>query len=211
MIRTVFVFLMVFWASMKMLAHVELKSPEGGETYYPGETVNIVWVETISHSSQNWDLLYSTDGGVSWIVLKEDVALEARNYQWTVPDVSTAKARIKVIQDNNGEDYESSSQNFTIVSATGIQNSFEHTDFRIFPNPMTDIAVIEFENPNNDQHSLTIYNIQGVVVRTITQISSGKIDMQRDNLPAGRYFIQLSNEQQVRGRGNLMIHGSLTW
>ncbi len=205
MIRTVFVFLMVFMASMEMQAHVELKYPEGGEIHYPGETVNIVWEETISHSTQNWDLLYSVDGGLTWTILKEDVALEARNYQWTVPDVSTAKARIKVIQDNNGEDYESSSQNFTIVSATGIQKFFEHTDVRIFPNPMTDIATIEFDNPNNDKYSLIIYNIQGGVFRSITGIISGKIDIQRDNMPAGRYFIQLRDEQQIRGRAKLVI------
>ena len=94
MIRTVFVFLMVFMASMKIQAHVELKYPVGGETHYPGETVNIVWDETVSHSTLNWDLFYSVDGGLTWTILKEDVAIEARNYQWIVPDVSTLKARI---------------------------------------------------------------------------------------------------------------------
>jgi len=70
---------------------------------------------------------------------------------------------------------------------------------------MTDIATIEFDNSNNDKHSLIIYNIQGGVVRSITGIISGKIDMQRDNMPACRYFILLRDEKQVRGRAKLVI------
>ena len=101
MFRIVFAFLMVGWACMTLHAHVELKYPEGGEIFHPGETVNIVWVETVSHSTFNWDLFYSVDGGLTWIILKEDVALEARNHQWIVPDASTVKARIKVIQDQS--------------------------------------------------------------------------------------------------------------
>ena len=206
MFRIVIVFLMVFWASMKMQAHVDLKQPEGGETYHPGETVSIVWEATMGHSTLNWDLFYSIDGGLNWTILKEDLAAEARNYQWLVPDVPSVKARIKVIQDNEGGDYEDSSQNFTIASATGIQHSVQYPEIKVFPNPITDLATIEFENPDNDKHSLTIYNIQGGVVRSITQISSGKVDIQRGSLPAGRYFIQLRDEHKVRGRAKLVIH-----
>ena len=205
MFRIVFAFLMVGWTCMTLYAHVDLNYPEGGEIFHPGETVNIVWVETVSHSTFNWDLFYSVDGGLTWIILKEDVALEARNHQWIVPDVSTVKAKIKVIQDNEGGAYESISQNFTIASATGIQRSVQHSEIRVFPNPITDIATIEFENPNNDQHSLTIYNSRGGVVRSISHISTGKINIQRENLPTGSYFILLSDERQVRGRGKLLI------
>ena len=206
MFRIVFAFTLVILASMTMQAHVDLKYPEGGETHYPGETVNIVWDATMGHSTLNWDLFYSIDGGLNWTIMKEDLAAEARNYQWIVPDVPSMKVRIKVIQDNEGGDYENSSQDFTIASATGIQRPVKHSKIRVFPNPITDIATIEFDKPDNDKHSLIIYNIQGGVVRSITQIGSGKIDMQRGSLPAGHYFIQLRDEQEVRGTGKLVIH-----
>jgi len=196
---------MLFWASMEMQAHVDQKQPEGGETYHPGETVGIVWEATMGHSTLNWDLFYSIDGGLTWTILKEDLATEARNYQWLVPDVPSVKVRIKVIQDNEGGDYENSSQNFTIASATGIQQSVQYPEIKVFPNPISDIATIEFENPNNEKHSLTIYNIQGEVLQSITHISSGKIIIQRENLPAGSYFIQLRDEHKVRGAGKLVI------
>ena len=117
--RAFFLFMGVL-VSIQLQAHVELNYPEGGETHHPGDIITITWTQTIAHNTLNWDLFYSVDGGVSWIILKEDIAVEARSYQWFIPDVNTAKARIRVVQDNEGGGYESGSQNFTIAAVTGV-------------------------------------------------------------------------------------------
>ncbi len=191
--------------SIQLQAHVELNYPQGGETYNPGDIVIITWTETVAHNTLNWDLFYSIDGGVSWIILKEDIALEARSYQWLIPDVPTSKARIKVIQDNEGGDYERASQDFTISAVTGILDPIKPAEIIVFPNPFTDFATIEFATPINDKHTISIYNTQGVVVRSIKPGSSGKVELRRGDLAAGHYFLQLRDERQIRAIAKILI------
>ncbi len=191
--------------SIQLQAHVELNYPEGGETHHPGDIITITWTQTIAHKILNWDLFYSIDGGVSWIILKEDVALEARSYQWFIPDVHTTKARIKVIQDNEAADYESASQNFTIAYVTGILGPNKSAEMIVYPNPFTDFTTIEFPAPINDKHTLTIYNTQGMMVRSFKPDSSGKIKLQRGDLAAGHYFLQLREKRQIRATAKFLI------
>jgi hypothetical protein len=200
-----FLLFMGMVVSIQLQAHVELNSPLGGETYHPGETVTITWTEIVKHNSLNWDLFYSIDGGVSWIILKEDVPLEARSYQWFIPDIPTTKARIKVIQDNEGGDYERASQNFTIATVTGILDPSKPAEIIVFPNPFTDFATLEFPIPINDKHTLSIYNTQGVLVRSIKPGSSGKIKLRRGDLAAGHYFLQLREKRQIRATAKFLI------
>jgi hypothetical protein len=191
--------------SIQLKAHVELNSPLGGETYHPGETVTITWTETIPHSTLNWDLFYSIDGGDSWIILKEGLALEARSYQWFIPDVPTTKARIKIIQDNEGGDYERASPNFTIAAVTGILNPAKPAEMSVYPNPFTDFATLEFPIPINDKHTLSIYNTQGVLVRSFKPGNSGKVEVQRGDLAVGHYYLQLREKRQIRATAKFLI------
>ena len=167
--------------------------------------MNILWTETVKHNTLNWDLLYSEDGGLSWSILKEDIALEARSHQWVVPDVLTSKGRIKIIQDNAGEDYESSSQNFTIAPLSSHRDLFKLHHIRAFPNPMKDFATIEAENPENNGNTLIIYDCRGVAAQSVSAISPGKFELRRGSLPAGMYILHLVDGRQVRASGKLII------
>jgi hypothetical protein len=191
--------------SIQLKAHVELNFPEGGETFHTGDIITITWTETIAHNTLNWDLFYSIDGGLTWNILKEDLAVEARSYQWFIPDVHTTKARIRVVQDNEGGGYEKASQNFTIAAVTGILNPSKPAEIVVFPNPFTDIATLEFPFPINDKHTLSIYNTQGVLVRSFKPNSSDKVELRRGDLAAGHYFLQLREKRQIRATAKFLI------
>jgi len=75
----------------------------------------------------------------------------------------------------------------------------------IYPNPLTDFASIEFENPLQMNHTLTMYDIQGKMVRSIHNISSDKVRIERLNLTAGLYFIRLRDEREIRAMGKLLV------
>lgn len=192
-------------AFIQMEAHVELNSPEGGETYHPGDTMLITWTETIQHSTLNWDLYYSEDGGLTWSILKEDIPLEERSYEWIVPGIYSARGRIRIVQDNEGEDYENSSQNFTIAPVTGISEPVLSLGIKIFPNPVANHATIEFEHQETLGYTLIIYDIRGVVVQTVPDIYPGKIEIRRGSLSAGMYIVHLFDGQQVSAKGRLLI------
>ena len=109
-----YLFILFFLLGAQAYGHVNLLSPQGGETYVPGEMVQITWQEAIAHNTLNWDLYFSSDGGQSWEVLQEDIDYGQLSFQWTVPDMPGNQAQIKVVQDNPGNNYEDSSNNFTI-------------------------------------------------------------------------------------------------
>ncbi|MDX1409548.1 MAG: hypothetical protein R3330_15480, partial [Saprospiraceae bacterium] len=106
--------LLTFTMCFQAKAHVELDVPTGGETYDPGDMVVIAWHEVIPHNTLNWDLYFSADGGQEWEILQLDLPVGTHDYTWTVPNINTTQARIMVVQDNEGMDYDDQSPNFTI-------------------------------------------------------------------------------------------------
>ena len=97
-----------------LLAHVELDNPLGGETFTVGQTVTIEWHIAIPHNTLNWDVLFSSDGGATWASIQMDLPVGSLSYSWVVPNIITSQARVSVIQDNSGQDYQDESMNFTI-------------------------------------------------------------------------------------------------
>ena len=201
-------FLLLIGASLmlQLKAHVDLINPSGGETYYSGETVNVEWQEVISHSTLNWDLLFSGDGGSTWDTLQVDIPLEIHSYQWVVPTTPTIQGQIKIVQDNVDTDYEGISQNFIISSISGIIEPLKSNIISVYPNPLTDFTTLEFENLTRESHTLTLYDTQGQLVRTISNITSDKLIIRRKNLTSGLYILQLRNDKEVRANGKLAIN-----
>jgi hypothetical protein len=74
----------------------------------------------------------------------------------------------------------------------------------IYPNPFNLETTIQL-NKTTTNAQLNIYNFQGQVVRTITNISADKIIIEREELPAGLYFIQLAQENQTIMRSKIII------
>jgi parallel beta-helix repeat protein len=76
-------------------SEIMLLGPNGAEVLSPGSIYDIIW----SSSSQavKFDILYSTDNGVSWIPIAKGV--KDRGYAWRVPNpvISKSKCFVKVI------------------------------------------------------------------------------------------------------------------
>jgi bilirubin oxidase len=116
------VIIIMFFSLIPIYAHVSLIAPQGGETFQAGDVTQIQWVETVAHDIQNWDLLFSADGGISWEVLAADIAINATTYAWTIPNIATNEGKIRVVQDNLTMDYDDTSEVFTIVAANSNLN-----------------------------------------------------------------------------------------
>jgi len=185
--------------------HVELTYPEGGEIFHPGDAVNVTWIEVVRHDPLNWDLFFSKDGGATWDTLKLDIPTETLSYRWNVPVIHTDKGRIKIVQDNVDANYEWISNNFTINAATGIPDPLHALQLKIYPNPLVDYAIIEFDNSGPGSYTLALYNIRGEAVRSIPRVTNGNIRVERKNLAAGLYFILLKEEEEIRAVGKLTV------
>jgi len=198
-------FLFGIFAMLESKAHVGLIYPEGGETFVPGETINIQWEILVSHNTLNWDLLFSSDGGSTWDTIQADIHVDTLSYLWIVPATPTTQGRIKIIMDNDGPDYIDVSEDFTIPSITGIRKQLSANETKVYPNPMIDYSTILFDNPGYESHTLKLYNMQGRLERLISNITTNKLIIYREDLKSGPYFFQLFRDKEFRASGILTV------
>lgn len=80
----------------------------------------------------------------------------------------------------------------------------------IYPNPTSQPATLVFDNPivigsKKENRTLTLYDIQGRLVRTITDITEDKVTIEAKILTSGLYFLQLRTDKQIIATGKLII------
>ena len=151
------------------------------------------------------DLFFSGDGGNTWLPIKLNISIDTLNYHWIVPDTPTSQGQIKIVMDNIGNDYEDNSENFTIESVTAINEVSYDSGLKIYPNPMTENAIITFANPDSESHVLIIYNSVGRIVQKMADVSTDRLPFKRNNLVNGLYFYQLISKNEIRATGKIII------
>lgn len=75
----------------------------------------------------------------------------------------------------------------------------------IFPNPFSEQSTITFDNNYNLKYSLSLYDSQGRLVRTITDITTDNVEIERKYLTSGLYFFELRSDRQIFATGKLTI------
>jgi len=109
---------------------------------------------------------------------------------------------------NSGDKIYHSSLAVQEIQAVTALEEYADNDIQVqfYPNPFSKSTTLEFDNQNNETHTLTIYDVTGQLVRKIDKISSGKIRIERENLKNGLYFFQLTcNRERVRS-GKLIVN-----
>jgi hypothetical protein len=110
------------------------------------------------------------------------------------PDMSEAKAktyidtimnytvpRIVVGLDLPGAD---------IVGITAVQKL--QSNVEVYPNPSTDVINVSLKGTNNISR-IDMIDINGRVVKSLSGLNSTLVSINRDNLPAGNYFLNISS------------------
>ncbi len=84
--------------------------PFGGEAVLPAESILITW-EDATTIAATYTIDISTDNGSNWTSYQSNTGV--RNYSWTVPNLSTDKALVRITNNLTGN--QSTSQPFTIL------------------------------------------------------------------------------------------------
>ncbi|HEX6913698.1 MAG TPA: S8 family serine peptidase, partial [Chitinophagaceae bacterium] len=79
---------------------VDLTYPSAGEPLVPGETIVVNWDAWGQQNSFALD--YSVDNGLNWINIDANIPAGLRQYQWTVPNLATAQARMRLRRNGSG-------------------------------------------------------------------------------------------------------------
>lgn len=71
---------------------------------------------------------------------------------------------------------------------------------KIFPNPFSNKAIIQFPNSQSNNYDLVITDLTGKVVRIVSKITENNYELNKDGLPAGLYLIELRGPNIYRGK-----------
>jgi galactose oxidase len=117
-------------------------SPNGGEVLSPGGVTPITW--STGSSVSTVDLEYSTDAGASWLPIASQVTASTGTYSWTLPNVNTTRALVRVTQTGGGASDMSDAQ-FTISSVVSTRviafgATWKYQDTGIDPGPTWNTA-----------------------------------------------------------------------
>lgn len=88
----------------------------------------------------------------------------------------------------------------------GINDNFSinSNNLLIYPNPFSSSTTLQV-NQVLSSTTLTVYNLYGQTVKQINNLSGQTIIFNRDNLPSGLYFIELSQDKKVLVNDKLII------
>ncbi len=75
---------------------------------------------------------------------------------------------------------------------------------KLYPNPTNDFTVVAF-NDNAKLHTVAVVDITGKTVRTFENYSLATLKIERAELKAGLYFVNISNENNEKTTVKLMI------
>lgn len=106
-----------------------------------------------------------------------------------------------------GKSFNIPSQKLSILvdcTPTGVKNIENERKVKLSSNPFKSYVNIEISTPLKDA-KLTIFNIFGQVVKQVKNISGQTCVLSLDNIPAGLYFFQLSEGNNIIETNKLII------
>ena len=195
-----FVLFLIFPFQSFIYAHVGLNYPKGGETFNPGDKINIDWYIVIDHGDCTWDLYYSIDEGNNWEAIATGLPKSQLNYSWIIPNnLANTSCKIKVVQNNVlSVPYSEMSGDFKINSTTtGITKEktqvYNFILYPAYPNPFNPSTNIKYIISEQSRVKINVYNIVGKKVTELTnnilQAGIYNLKWNATNLSSGPYFL----------------------
>ncbi len=126
-------------------------------------------------------------------------------------DLSQTGSNFNYLACFHNNDYSFSHHPFSPIQGCHCDNGIgipEHPPFTstLYPNPATNSATLEFENPTNTAFNLQVFDITGRVVIEQSIITTNRIQLNTQHLPAGIYHYRLiAAEEKLQSFGKLII------
>lgn len=93
-------------------AKIRVTSPNGAEKLQVGKQINITW--TASNISLV-NIQISTDNGLNWSAIANNVSASVGTYAWTISDIPSTLARIRIVDAEAGDVLDQSDATFSIL------------------------------------------------------------------------------------------------
>jgi hypothetical protein len=155
---------------------VETGDIKGPNRVYNSDTV-IYSVSEMTGSVYNWTV---TSG-----ILLSGQGSDSVDVRWGDPGSGTIS-----VNETNKDGCKGETVSINISIDVGI-NLFEINTLEIYPNPFSNHATIRLPNTRSGPYQLSVRNLSGQIVKIIDSITTDKVDLNCDGLPAGLYLLEL--------------------
>ena len=114
LVKLLTIAIITFFAALAANAQtVTVTNPNGGNTLYVCQTYTVTWTQTGSPSNY-WNIDYSANNGASWTTVASNLLVTNGQFVWTVPNIQTNQALVRVTDANNAAVTDASNAVFTI-------------------------------------------------------------------------------------------------
>ena len=106
----------------------------------------------------------------------------------------------------NGEQiFQSDNYESCFTNTVGVDEKNKQTNYKIYPNPFTNSAIIKFNYSDSQDYILQIINQSGQIIQTLKNITSGEIEIKKGDMKNGVYFYRLQNSNGIVAKGKMII------
>ena len=163
------------------------------------ESVLLKWYATFETNFKKYEIERSTDG-IGFYKIGEVAGRNLANYSFTdnsLPNTNIVYYRLKMI-DIDGKF--SNSKTIAVRIADNFSNAL------VYPNPTKEKLVVKLQQALTENSSLLIADLSGRIIMK-QQVAGGQknIDLNVRQLPAGRYFIKISNTNELINQSFVII------
>ncbi|MFM7023179.1 MAG: Ig-like domain-containing protein [Flavobacteriales bacterium] len=150
-----------------------------------------------------FDVLYSLDG-LKWTAaltgkVSSGTSLALETFNFPVP-VEALKVRI-VGHGNSVNSWNSFTEVEFNSITTGLPSTKPAKVFRVYPNPASDLLIVQKLLGINEKSTVTVMNSLGQVVHHFTMLNQAQLDINVADFPSGMYYLQMDNKVE-----KILIH-----
>jgi len=179
---------------------VQVKNPsDSGISITRGTTYLIVWEDNLNEKVNIRLINYETSPYDTAVIASN---LSGSTYSWNVSSSQTTGSHFKimVVSTVNTSVYDKSDHYFSIVAPTPAID--------IYPNPSTTQVTLKFNEKDNENYILTLYNRYNmrIMSRTVNAAYMKEFRINTFDLPNGIYFLRLTSGKQVISRKIIVQH-----
>ena len=195
---------------------IAVVKPNGGEIWEVGSLQEIKWYS--AGLSNPVILLYSIDGGNSWIDFWGAQTTSDNSYIWEVPNIPSNNCLIKVKASVDSSIFDISNSSFSIELSTGIENEKKIIkDYSLeqnYPNPFNPTTTINYTLPdaainNSFPVQLVVYDILGnemaLLVNENQSSGEHQITFNANRLANGVYYYQLKAGDLIQTKKMILL------
>ena len=178
--------------------------PVGGESFAPGDTVDIQWTAEDNRQVDSVSIFYSGNAGRDFVLIARGEP-NASPYRWIAPAIESDSCLIKIVAFDPGKltGEDSSDSLFSIHETTGVDDlpAIAFSLAQNYPNPFNPSTTIDYSLAGTSPVEIAIFDVNGRKVRTLVSevkmqgvhkaVWNGKND-RGTSVASGVYFYRLT-------------------